>query len=173
MTNKQKTLFIVFFSVIILGIPSFAHALSISVHVPEKYTDVKAGERFYFEVEIGYPENPKRKDLRFIYEIREGDIIIAQAKFLKAIETQASFMDFIIIPENTKKGLHTINVKIQDYESLSEEVSTSFFVKSKWEAFQLYFFILLGIILFIGILIIDILLVLNRKRKSSWLFFRK
>ncbi|MCH7850130.1 MAG: hypothetical protein IH845_00620, partial [Nanoarchaeota archaeon] len=35
-------------------------ALSIVVHVPEKYVDVQAGERFYFEIEIKYPENPSR-----------------------------------------------------------------------------------------------------------------
>ncbi len=173
MIKKVKILLVVIFSVTVFGVPSFAHALSIAVHVPEKYTDVKAGERFYFEVEIKYPENPKRKDLRFVYEIREGDKIIAQAKFLKAIETQASFMDFIIIPETAKKGLHIINVKIQDYESFSEEVSTSFFVKSKWDTIQLYFFVLLGIVLFMGILILDILLVLNRKKKNKWLFFKK
>ena len=27
-------------------------ALSVAVHVPEKYTDVIAGERFYFEIEV-------------------------------------------------------------------------------------------------------------------------
>jgi len=147
-----------------------AKALSLSVHVPEKYTDVQAGERFYFEVEIRYPENPKRKDLRFIYEIKEGNKIIAQAKSLKAIETQASFMDFIVIPENAKKGLHTINVKIEDYKSLKEEVSTSFIISNQWDTAQLYFFVLLGIILFMGILILDISIIIRRKRK--WFFFK-
>ena len=70
-------------------------ALSVVVHVPEKYVSVVAGERFYFEVEVKYPENPSRKDLSLEYKIltRDGDVI-AQSKVLKAIETQASFFVF-------------------------------------------------------------------------------
>ena len=51
--------------------------------------------------------------------------MIAQSKVLKAIETQASFMDFIVIPESAKPGMHIIKVKITDYEGLSEEVEAS------------------------------------------------
>ncbi len=105
-----------------------ASALSIVVHVPEKYTDVHAGERFYFEIEVKYPENPSRKDLRLEYEIKKDDEIIAHSKVLKAVETQASFIDFIVIPESADDGMHIINVKISDYETLSEEVSASFHV---------------------------------------------
>jgi len=141
-------------------------ALSVAVHVPEKYTDVIAGERFYFEIEVKYPENPSRKDLKLNYEIltQEGEIL-AQSKVLKAIETQASFMDFIVIPESAEKGMHIIKIKVQDYANLDEEVEASFHVTSKsGEQAQLYFFILLGIIILVGILVmIDI--VLSRKRK--------
>lgn len=172
MIKRIKIIFIVSFLAVCLFNLTPARALSLSVHVPEKYTDVQSGERFYFEVEIRYPENPKRKDLKFIYEIKDGNKIIAQAKSLKAIETQASFMDFIVIPESAKKGLHTINVKIQDYESLSEEISTSFMIRSKWDTAQLYFFVLLGIILFMGILILDISIIVRKKRKRRWLFFK-
>ncbi len=130
-------------------------ALSIVTHVPEKYTDVVAGERFYFEIEIKYPENPSRKDLKLNYEIMEDNEIIAQAKVLKAIETQASFMDFIVIPESAEKGLHIIKVKISDYESLSEEVEASFYVVSgSGEKIKLYFFILLGAVGVVGILVV-------------------
>ncbi len=128
-----------------------AFALSIAVHVPEKYTDVHAGERFYFEVEIKYPENPSRKDLRLNYEVMKDDEIIAQAKFLKAIETQASFMDFIVVPESAESGMHIINVNIADYEDLTEEVSASFHVVSSGSSqLRLYFFILLGAIVLVG-----------------------
>jgi len=87
-----------------LLVPSFINltsvsALSLVVHVPEKYTDVHAGERVYFEIEVKYPENPTRKDLRLNYDILKDNAIISQAQVLKAIETQASFIDFIVIPE--------------------------------------------------------------------------
>ncbi len=139
---------------------SFVSALSVVVHVPEKYTDVIAGERFYFEIEVKYPENPSRKDLRLNYEIltQDGEAI-TQSKVLKAIETQASFIDFIVIPESAEEGMHVIKVKIQDYESLSEEVEASFHVTSgSGGQIKTYFFILLGVVIFVGLLVmIDII----------------
>jgi len=86
--RKQKFLGIIgitFFC--LMASPAPASALSISVHVPEKYTDVEAGERFYFEIDIKYPENTSRKDLRLNYVILRDGAIIAQAKFLKAPHT--------------------------------------------------------------------------------------
>ena len=139
-------------------------ALSIVVHVPEKYTDVQAGERFYFEIEIKYPENPSRKDLRLNYEIvDEENNIIAQSKVLKAIETQASFIDFIVIPESAETGLHIIKIKISDYEDLSEEVEASFNVVQRGGQLKLYFFILLGVIIIVGILVV-VNIILSRRR---------
>ena len=139
-------------------------ALSIVVHVPEKYTDVQAGERFYFEIEIKYPENPSRQDLRLEYEILdEENNIIAQSKVLKAIETQASFIDFIVIPESAEKGLHLIKISISDYESLSEEVEASFQVISAGSGqIKTYFFILLGVIVVVGILVV-VNIILSRR----------
>ena len=139
-----------------------ASALSIVVHVPEKYTDVKAGERFYFEIEIKYPENPSRKDLRLNYEISKDDEVIAQSKVLKAIETQASFIDFIVIPESAETGLYIIKVDVSDYEALSEEVSASFNVTSRGGQLKTYFFILLGTTILVGILVL-INIIIGRK----------
>ena len=126
--NQKKhlictVLFLFIFSFVSM---TFVSALSVVVHVPEKYSNVQAGERFYFEIELKYPENPSRKDLRLNYEILKNGEIIAQSKVLKAIETQASFIDFIVIPETADSGLYIIKVKIFDYDDLSEEVSASF-----------------------------------------------
>lgn len=138
-------------------------ALNIVVHVPEKYTDVVAGERFYFEIEIKYPENPSRKDLRLHYEILKDDEVIAQSKVLRAVETQVSFIDFIVIPKSADTGMHIIKVEILDYEDLSEEVEASFQVVSDREDIKIYFFILLGAIFLVGILVV-INIILSRKR---------
>src|SRR3989339_157453 len=95
---KKYLLLILFLLIINFSNFISVSALSVAVHVPEKYTDVVAGERFYFEIEVKYPENPKRKDLKLNYEIIDSDgKLIAQSKVLKAVETQASFIDFFII----------------------------------------------------------------------------
>ena len=134
----------------------YVSALNIVVHVPEKYTDVQAGERFYFEIEVKYPENPSRKDLRLNYKIvDEENNVIAQSKVLKAIETQASFIDFIVIPESSETGLHLIKISVSDYEGLSEEVEASFnVIGNASDKIKLYFFILLGAVIFVGILVV-------------------
>ena len=161
----MKFLYIIifFFIISIINLNSVS-ALSIVVHVPEKYTDVMAGERFYFEIEIKYPENPSRKDLKLNYEIltQDGELI-TQSKVLKAIETQASFMDFIVIPESADSGMHIIKVKISDYEILSEEVEASFQVIKRGSEIKMYFFILLGIVILVGVLVV-INIVLSKRR---------
>ena len=152
-----KSFLALFFAIFLFGmllIPrSQVLALSASVHVPEKYTDVMAGERFYFEVEIKYPENVSRKDLRLEYNIKKAGEIIFQAKFLKAVETQASFMDYVVIPTSATAGLYQIVVKITDYQNLNEETSTSFNVKSKDMSMFYYFLVLLGAIIVFGIFV--------------------
>lgn len=163
---KHKLLIIVvmvLFSSILL--PQI-NALSVVTHVPEKYVDVIAGERFYFEIQVKYPENPERKDLRLEYEILNSDgEIIAQSKVLKAVETQASFMDFIVIPESADPGMHFIKVKVSDYDDLNEEVEASFHViEGTSSQIRLYFFILLGVIVLIGI-VVSVEIYLMRKKK--------
>jgi len=162
---KKATLFLILFLTFSFFSVTSVKALSIAVHVPEKYTDVQAGERFYFEVEIKYPENPTRKDLRLEYEIKKNNKIIAQSKVLKAIETQASFMDFIVIPESAEGGLHVVNVKVSDYEILSEEVSSSFQVIGEGaDQVKMYFMILLGVVILVGVLVV-INITISRRRE--------
>ena len=159
----KKNILILFILTLYLLSLSSVSALSIVVHVPEKYTDVQAGERFYFEIEVKYPENPSRKDLRLEYEILKDDEIIAQSKVLKAVETQASFIDFIVIPESAESGLHIIKVKISDYEVLSEEIEASFNVISTGSGqIKTYFFILLGVVILVGILVVIDIMVSKR-----------
>jgi len=141
-----------------------ASALSVSTNISEKYSEIQAGERLYFEIDIKYPENPKRKDLQLNYEVTKDNEVIAQSKVLKAIETQASFLDFIVIPESSDTGLYHLDIKISDYENLSEEVSTSFHVVgNKNQQLKVYFFILLGVISLVVILVIVNIIVSKKK----------
>ncbi len=157
---------IVILSLFFLLFPLSALALSVGVNVPEKYTNIGAGERFYFELDIKYPENPSRKDLRLTYQILEGKTVISESKVLKAVETQASFIDFVVIPDNAKSGIHTIKVTVSDYGQLHEEVSASFYIVEKpADQIRLYFFLLLGAIGLVGILVI-VNIILAQRRKA-------
>jgi hypothetical protein len=153
-----KMFFIVFVLVsLVIVLISSVSALSVVVRVPEKYTNVVAGERVYFEVDVKFPENPERKDLRLEYEISDEDgELIAQSKTLKAIETQASFIDFIVIPDNTNAGLYFIDVNVRDYEDLSEKVGASFYVLGGGGVSQrvIFWLIVFALVFIIGVIII-------------------
>jgi hypothetical protein len=141
-------------------------AFSSTVYIPEKYTNVEAGERVYFEVEIKYPENSIRKDLRLEYNVfDENNQLIVKSNTLKAIETQFSFIDFLVIPENADRGRYTLDVKITDYKDLDKSVSATFNVTaSLYNQFKMYFYVLIGAIVFIGILVgINIYLSFRKK----------
>lgn len=143
-------------SLLIIGffIPTSLNAVSIVVYVPEKYSTVEAGERLYFQLEVLYPENMKRQDLRISYQIKDGDAVVTSSSFLKAIETQASFMDYVVIPETVKPGLHLIDIKVESVDGyLSQDVSASFQVSSEWNWFTVHFYIILATILGVGIVL--------------------
>ena len=141
--QKSKSLFLM--SLLVLSFLSLASvsALSVTVHVPEKYTEVESGERLQFEVEIKYPENSERKDLRINYEVKKDGELITQSQVLKAIETQMSFIDSVVIPESSETGLYSITVIVSDYDDLYEEVSESFQVVDKKDS-HLYLWIAIG-----------------------------
>lgn len=161
---KAITFTIVLFAFLFVR-PEHIFALSLTVHVPEKYTNVSAGERFYFELDVKYPENPSRKDLRLTYQVLEGETVISKSKVLKAVEAQASFIDFIVIPDNAKSGLHTIKVSVSDYDKLMEEVSATFQIVGKpSDQIRLYFFLLLGAIGIVGTLVVVNILVSQRQK---------
>ncbi len=139
------------------------NALVLTVDIPEKYNQVSAGERFFFTLAVKYPENPTRIDLRLNYEIRnQAGELVAQTKVLKAVETQASFIDSIVIPENVEGGFHTIDVLVNDYGDMNEKVGTSFQItsKSKDKTDTYLLIIAIAIVLLFILVLYDI----NRKK---------
>lgn len=139
-------------------------ALSVTVHVPEKYNEVNAGERFYFEIAVKYPENPTRIDLRLTYEVVDSNgNVIASSKVLKAVETQASFIDFIVLPDEMELGKHDIDVSIRDYGDLDEKVGSSFNVtRNRVDQLFTIVYVLIGAVVLLAILIV---IVLIRRRR--------
>jgi len=151
--------------VLVLSV-NLASAMTVVINIPEKYSEVHAGEKVYFETEVKWPENTGRKDLRIEYTIKDKDNqIIAYIKVLKAIETQASFMDSISIPESVKVGTYAVYLNVNDYKQLEQEVSASFSIVEKpAEQYRFYFFILLGVVGFIAIVVVIELFILIKRK---------
>jgi len=161
---SRRALFFSAIVVFLLGAPS-ANALSITARVSDQSTEVSGGDRLYFAVEIKYPENPTREDLRIEYQITENGKSIASEKVLRAVETQASFLDYIVVPKSAMSGTHELNVIITDYAgTLSKSVSATFTVLKGADQLTMYFFILLGATLLVAILVV-IQIVAARRQK--------
>ena len=155
----KKFFLITFLAIIVFSLASVS-ALSITVNVPEKYNEVNAGDRFYFEIAVKYPENPTRIDLRLTYEIvdKNGEVI-ASSKALKAVETQASFIDFIVLPDEMDLGKHDIEISVRDYGDLDEKVGSSFNVtKNRVNQLFTIVYVLIGAVVFLAILIVIVLI---------------
>lgn len=159
----RTTLFIVSFMAV-LAVPSLVLAMSITVGIPEKYSEVKAGEKIYFETEVKWPENVGRKDLQIEYSIKNKDNNeVAYLKVLKAIETQASFMDFISIPESIPPGMYKIIAKFNDYKDLNQEAVVSFNVDKAGNNVEKYLLIIIGILGVVVLLVFAEMTVLLKK----------
>ena len=135
-------------------------AFTVSSHVPEKYREVQGGDRLYFELTLKYPENPTRVDLRLEYKVLDNKgNVVTQAKGLKAVETQASFLEFIVLPEDMDNGPYTISIDIKDYGDLSQNVEAGFSVaRNRVDILFNYIYILAGAVFVLMVLIIVILL---------------
>jgi len=150
----KKSSFLIFNLLIFFSLVS---GLNLDVHVPEEYVDVVAGERLYFEIVIKYPENPFRKDLSLNYEVLTKDgHLVSQAKTLRAVETQASFVDFIVIPEVTHAGLYFIGVEVSEMNgNLIGDASGSFNVNSgDNNEVMTYLMMILVSVLVVGLLVV-------------------
>lgn len=150
-----------------LLIPAPASAISIAARVADQSTEAAPMDRVYFDVEIKYPENLTRKDLRITAELKQDGKVIATAKSLRAVETQTSFLDYIVVPENAKAGATELNVIVEDYEGMKKEVSATFQVIGGDDKLQLYFFILLGAIVVIGLAVSIQMMVLFKRRAKN------
>jgi len=166
--KKTHSIFVsIFLFLAIVALPYSAYAMTITVGIPEKYSEIQAGEKVYLETEVKWPENAGRKDLRIEYSVKNkaGDEV-AYLKVLKAIETQASFMDLISIPESTPPGMYKISVKLGDYKDLDQEVTASFNVAKGGDNIQTYLFIIIGILGVIVFFVIFELFLMVRRRDT-------
>ncbi len=146
--KRWRIMFFVF--IVILFASQFISAFELSVTIPDKYQEIQAGETLQFQIAIKNIEKAGRHDIQLDYQLKKGSIILNSRRELKAVETQASFLSSIKVPEETPSGIYTIEVIVNE----KEEVSTNFNVKSSEMAqIKIYLVILIGAIVIVGGLI--------------------
>lgn len=147
--NKKILVFLFLFAMFIPV--AKARAMTVDVNIPEKYKSVEAGDRLYFQLDIQYPENQMRRDVRVEYDLVKSGELILKSKNLKAIESQTSFMDYIVVPEFAGKGEYAIKVIVTD--GVVGEGSGNFIVTSKGDSIKLVFYAIIGLILVLSVII--------------------
>jgi hypothetical protein len=127
------------------------HGLELSVTVPEKYQRVQAGEMLQFQIELKNIQKAGRHDIQLDYYVKKNDIVIAHRRELKAVETQASFLSSIKVPEEVLQGLYDIEIVINEKIGALD----TFYVRSS-ETIQIkaYLILILIAILSVGGVII-------------------
>jgi len=123
----------------------------LSVVVPEKYQRVQAGEMLKFEVELKSIQIAGRQDIQLDYYIKKNEIIVTHRRELKAVETQASFLSSIKVPEETLSGVYNIEVKINEEKN---SIATFYVTSSDIGQIKIYLLILITTIFVIGGLIV-------------------
>ena len=165
----KKLLVFLFAFVMPIFCLGFASALSITASVPSQYQNVQPGSSVYVQTSVQWPENTERVDLTVRYSVeddRGNEIAYLQA--LHAIETQASFLDSVVIPQGTKSGLYKVYENISATGNFSQTVASSFTVgNSSQGTFQVYIFLMLGVVLLIAFLVLIELFAVLKKRKGK------
>jgi len=144
-----------------------ASALTISFSIPSQYQEVRPGNPLYMQTEIKWPENTIKQDLTVEYSVKgqKSNEDIAYLKVLRAIDTQASFLDSILIPSGTKPGVYITYENISNSGNLSEQTAASFnVVQGDPDIFRTYLFVIGGVVGLISILVITELFILLKRK---------
>ncbi len=166
--------FLFFFSFLFLSLsslPTFAQGnFNVNINLPHSYESVSAGEAIYFTTKIVNLGSKNRVDINLKYEIIDSNELVLSSKSQTvAIETQASFVETILLPKDVRPGKYFLKVTLRSEELNSEIYSqTTFNVVSKKINTQTIkeIYISLGVILSIFILLYVITKLRHLLRKA-------
>ena len=159
MNNKLfLTALISIFSIIFLQSSVAVHAaqpFNVEIDLPSSYQNVNPGTDVWFTIKLLNLDNLQRVDVTLNYDILDSndDSIIHNSKTV-AIETQASFVADLTVPENTLPGEYSLNVVVNS--SLGESLAkTSLTVSNPKTNLNIYY-IAAGIVVLILLIFIVI-----------------
>lgn len=162
-TNMVRTASVV---LLLFAFTPHANAFSLTTRIGDQSTELKAGDRLYFDVEIKWPENDRRQDLRVEYQIVDQGQVIASEKVLRAVETQASFLDYLVVPANAPTGMKELRVILETYDkSLSQSISATFTVAKSDNKMLVYFIVLASAIALVVLLVIFQIVMISRTQR--------
>ena len=138
--------------------------LELSVVVPGKYKDVSPGDTLQFQIVLKNLDKSGRYDIHLDYYIKKNDVILENRREVKAIETQASFLSSIEVPDTILPGRYNIVVGI---DGEKEAIDTFYIKSSELNQIKIYLIILTVAILIVGVLISFELRKLGKRKRLT------
>jgi len=87
--------------------------LNIEIEIPPQYQTATPGQEIYFTTKILNLASQERMDITLKYELlTQGNSIISTKSKTVAIETQASFVGDLTIPDDLEEGQYVLAVKV-------------------------------------------------------------
>ncbi|MBR9704658.1 hypothetical protein GOV12_04550 [Candidatus Pacearchaeota archaeon] len=151
------------------GITNFAikennYSSNLILDIPESHKKINPGEDIWFTLKLLNLANENRIDVTITFEIKDSDnsIIISKSETV-AIETQASFVRQLKIPDESPNGRYNIYAKVIYPDNNEVFAQNSFEVSnlSEKNSFPMYYTIL---IIFAIILLTIIILIIKKLR---------
>jgi len=122
-----------------LSIVSAAQPFNVEIELPNSYQNVNPGSEVWFTIKLLNLANSQRVDVTLNYDIlnSDGQCIVHNSKTV-AIETQASFVADLKLPEDALPGDYIINVVVNS--SLGESTAkTALKVSTPQNDLMLYY----------------------------------
>jgi uncharacterized membrane protein len=140
--------------ILLMPIDCIAASFNLEINLPDTYKKVNPGTEVWFTIRPINLANTNRIDVTIKYDlVDEDNTILATNSKTVAIETQASFVASLRIPDNVKAGNYFVVVTLNS--PLGESTArTSLKVVPKDTSLQLYY--IAAAIILLGILILAI-----------------
>jgi hypothetical protein len=110
--TKLKTVMLLLFLLIINEVLAQS-SFNLEVEIAQGYKTISPEEDLWFTTKIMNLAGEKRMDITLVYEIYDNkSSLIASKSETVAIETQASFVGSLKIPQNAQNGDYNLNVNL-------------------------------------------------------------
>ncbi len=139
---------------VIIGIKSRVSIFDITLHIPEKYKDLKPGDDLLFQINLYNLGETGKVDVQINYLVKDlyGNTI-TEDNAVVGVETQASFSRIIYLPDNLADGQYVAIANVRYLSSVG--TASDIFYINKARGIRGYLTIILGILVFmIGVFLI-------------------
>lgn len=158
----MKSKFLNLAIILILLVPFVYANTNLEVDIPQEYSSIHSGTKIVFTTKLLSLQDLGRRDVTLKYEIiNDKNVVVLTKSETVAVQTQASFVGNIQIPENLESGIYSLKITlISDSEQNPETIASFSIVKEKTQDNTKNY-------IYIGIIALTIIIILLLILKSK------